>query len=248
MKFSHGKVFSVAVMAIIVTVCFGDVRQGQECPNFEVPLLNSMDAPLVAKLDMTKLSSQLKVYIYEEIRKVLDYTMKDIISDISKLKDETKQLNVVIEEKVKNVTMELTENLRTPTVTFTARDLKFDRNLIGKTLVFPNLIVNYDDGYDNTTGVFTAPYSGMYLLTVQLCPEMNDSIHAFIKVGNGKILADLNFRNNVGEHGPCVSSNGVDFLTKGDKAWVFCTHANSNGDVIYIGGHGNSFSGTLIHR
>lgn len=133
-------------------------------------------------------------------------------------------------------------------MTFTARDLKFDSNLIGKTLIFPNLIVNFDDGYDNTTGVFTAPYSGMYLLTVQLCPEMNDSIHAFIKVGNGKILADLNFRNNVGEHGPCVSSNGVDFLTKGDKAWVFCTHANSNGDVIYIGGHGNSFSGTLIHR
>lgn len=109
MKFSHGKVFIVAVMIIIVIVCFGDVTsQGQECPNFEVPLLNSMDAPLVAKLDMAKLSSQLKVYIYEEIRKVLDYAMKDIISDISKLKDETKQLNVVIEEKVKNVTMELT--------------------------------------------------------------------------------------------------------------------------------------------
>ncbi|CAG2222165.1 unnamed protein product [Mytilus edulis] len=177
-----------------------------------------MDAPLVAKLDMAKLTPQLKVYIYEEIRKILHFTVRIIISDIGKLKDETKQLNDIIDDKVKNVTMELT--------------------------------VNYDDGYDNKTGVFTAPYSGMNLLSVQLCPEMNDSIHAYIKVKNGKILADLNFRNNVGEHEPCVyvSSNGVDFLIKGDTAWVFCAHANSKGDVIYLGGHGNSFSGTLIHK
>lgn len=247
MKFSHGKVYSVAVMIIIVTGCFGDVSQGQQCPNFEVPLLNSMDAPLVAKLDIAKLTSHLKLNFHEEIRKELEYAVKDIISDIGKLKDETKQLHEIIEEKVANVAKELKENLTTPTVIFKARDLRFDANIIGKTLVFPNMIVNNGDGYDTISGVFTVPSSGVYLFTVQLCPEMNNSIHAIIKVKNGKNLAVLNFRNR-GEYGPCVSSNGVDFLTKGDKAWVFCTNASSNGDVLYVGGHGNSFSGTLIHR
>lgn len=57
LKFSHGKVLSVAVMIIIVTVCFGEVSEGPQCPNAEVPLLNGMDAPLVANLDIVKLTS-----------------------------------------------------------------------------------------------------------------------------------------------------------------------------------------------
>ncbi|CAC5357830.1 C1QL [Mytilus coruscus] len=136
--------------------------------------------------------------------------------------------------------------VKTPKVVFKARDLKTDANLIGKHLVFPNMIVNHGGGYNRHTGVFTAPVSGIYLFNIQLCPEPKSSIHMHIKVKNtGKVIGDLQFYSMFGVQ--CVSANGVDFLSQGEQAWVQCTSASSSGDVIVVGSHGNSFSGVLVH-
>ena len=41
----------------------------------------------------------------------------------------------------------------------------------GDTIIFPDIILNLGEAYNSDTGVFTAPYGGIYLFTVQLCVD-----------------------------------------------------------------------------
>ncbi|VDI28426.1 Hypothetical predicted protein [Mytilus galloprovincialis] len=83
---------------------------------------------------------------------------------------------------------ELKEYITASTVTFQATYLRLVTDgveHVDETLIFPTIIVNHGDGYDNTTGVFTAPISGMYLFTVQICPAKPTSVFlAFFNMDN----------------------------------------------------------------
>lgn len=59
--------------------------------------------------------------------------------------------------------------VQTPVVTFRATGPPSYLRGGGGPIVFENETANIGNGYNNDTGVFTAPHRGLYLFTLQLC-------------------------------------------------------------------------------
>lgn len=81
---------------------------GQSCDNklcnsVHFPLLDNMNAPLVANLDFSQFSSQLKIYIDEEIKKGIETAVKVLVLNITqeKLDDVIKKVDSHVNDKLK---------------------------------------------------------------------------------------------------------------------------------------------------
>lgn len=131
-------------------------------------------------------------------------------------------------------------------VLFKATNVMSDTNLQGDILIFYTIVTNDGLGYDKNSGIFTAPVSGVYLFTVQICPEIGAHLEVHI-VASGDVIGKLHFKNSSDIYDVCVSANGIHKVLEGEKAWIVCSKANSKGDVIYGAFHANSFSGILLN-
>ncbi|XP_053374348.1 uncharacterized protein LOC123532288 [Mercenaria mercenaria] len=65
------------------------------------------------------------------------------------------------------------ESLKRPEVVFSARNSRETSLTNGQTMVFTEIILNKGDGYNKEDGVFTVPYTGIYMFTVQWCIPSN---------------------------------------------------------------------------
>jgi hypothetical protein len=74
-------------------------------------------------------------------------------------------------------------------VAFVARHLKNVAVDNGETLVFSTIVFNSGAGYDNRTGIFTVPVSGLYQFNVRLCIFVNT--RALIDI----VSEDLNYHH-----------------------------------------------------
>lgn len=54
-------------------------------------------------------------------------------------------------------------------------------------VLFNKVLVNDGDVYDPSTGVFTAPYDGRYLITATLTPERDAYVEAVLSVANASV-------------------------------------------------------------
>ena len=108
---------------------------------------------------------------------------------------------------------------------------------------FNQVISNVGRGYNNVTGIFTAPYSGLYAFYVQLVGGNHDS-YTFLGIYQGNYLrAYAMSEGNAADHD--------------DQGHVFAVFHVRQGDEISIkltGGVGNifgspvtSFAGALLH-
>lgn len=94
---------------------------GQGCDDsVHFPLLDKMNAPLVANLDFSQFSSKLKIYIDDEIKKGVTTAVKVLVSNITqeKLSDFVKTMDSHLEEKLEM----LEERLFNETNTITGKD------------------------------------------------------------------------------------------------------------------------------
>uniref|UniRef100_A0A8D1CBP1 EMILIN-2 n=1 Tax=Sus scrofa TaxID=9823 RepID=A0A8D1CBP1_PIG len=57
----------------------------------------------------------------------------------------------------------------------------------GGVVLFNKVLVNDGDVYDPSTGVFTAPYEGRYLITATLTPERDAYVEAVLSVSNASV-------------------------------------------------------------
>jgi len=109
--------------------------------------------------------------------------------------------------------------------------------------VFDNAILNIGNSYDENTGIFTAPVSGVYLIAVQLFTDGGQSEHPFVDIKvNGNTAARLAFDEGNGQE-DSDSTTITTQLQAGDKVWIA---SEENAAYHYWGGYHTFFTGTLI--
>jgi hypothetical protein len=117
-----------------------------------------------------------------------------------------------------------------------------DLNIGNEPIRFPNVVTNIGNGYDPATGIFTAPYSGVYTFYFHM---RSTNTHSWLVVRIFKNEEEL----------MAATADGSDNHWNRGSVWV-TTHANA-GDRFYCqqsagstwleGGELTQFSGALVH-
>ncbi|KAH3804586.1 uncharacterized protein LOC127836304 [Dreissena polymorpha] len=135
------------------------------------------------------------------------------------------------------------DQLKVPTSYFRARITASYTELSGaQDVVFPTVDVNEGQGYDPSTGKFTASIHGMYLFSVQYCVENNKVVHLEIVHGGKTLQRSTEYDSSA--YFRCVTMQVSSVVAMGDMVWVRSTESSMlfSDSIRY-----NSFSGTLIH-
>lgn len=136
------------------------------------------------------------------------------------------------------------EDLRVPTVLFKSTslaDVTPNSNVI---LKFQTTMYNFGNGYDNNTGVFTAPVNGTYLFTAQLCGHTNRYACYGIYVGDALVTKALDYDSDGGL--PCNTADALVLLKAGDN--VFLKSGTCGSEKFTQDSYRwNTFSGVLLN-
>lgn len=117
----------------------------------------------------------------------------------------------------------------------------------GDTFVFQNVLTNFGNGYDNKTGVFTAPMSGVYVFTLQVCVNDGKSIYYEIKQGKESILKGRQYKSS---SRMCTAAVAFSYLKTGDSVSSGCSNVDTTtGSNIAESPtyYHSSFSGLLVN-
>ena len=113
---------------------------------------------------------------------------------------------------------------------------------VGTTLKFDGVGNNQGNGYDNSTGVFTCPSSGLYLFMVYIMPHEGSEVSVSLMY-NGQGFAHAAAEPSFNGQDITGATARAFRLNKGDRVWVEVINQDSSFWYSYT-----SFSGLLIHR
>ena len=133
-----------------------------------------------------------------------------------------------------------------PIVFFNARKLKDTRPSREEILQYTILDQNVGDAFHQETGIFTSPYSGVYLFSVQTSTYHNKWSRVKLIVEGTEVLSVSNY--NGATSYTTTSGSSVQRLEIGDRVWV--EQDRTDGDQYTDGPtHGwNQFSGVLLYK
>ena len=130
--------------------------------------------------------------------------------------------------------------LKSPVIAFTA--ILSNDTTIGPRAVlkYDQVLTNWGGAYEPTTGIFTAPYDGLYSLSCTLISHPNNFVHLKM-VKNGQKICMLYSAHRTYPQSAQILNV---ILNKGDRIWMQ-NHNNWNAK-IHDGHMFNVFSGFLI--
>ncbi|XP_062596068.1 complement C1q tumor necrosis factor-related protein 3-like [Saccostrea cucullata] len=106
------------------------------------------------------------------------------------------------------------------------------------TMVFPSVITNEGNGYNPSTGIFTAPIGGTYVFFVNVQSYGSQNIYVDIVLNGSTKVRIMAFTGNYDAGPNLVVLN----IQKGDAVWV----KYYSGTGYYTDGPLTTFSGFLI--
>ncbi|VDI31540.1 Hypothetical predicted protein [Mytilus galloprovincialis] len=203
----------------IAIIKYGKGQNGQNGDNTtaEIPLLNNQNMPLVALFDTTKLNEVLKT----AIQKTVEDAMNEMIPRIKQ---------AVIDD----IGYEPGRKKERPA--FTA-SLTSERNLGAyEVVIFDKIWLNMGGAYDQNTGRFTAPKTGLYSISTTVMSYSRSHLHCDLWKNNEKLVRAFGTKYSTG------TLNVVMALKMNDTVYVKHT---VDTEKIY-GDHRSTFSGYLI--
>jgi hypothetical protein len=102
-------------------------------------------------------------------------------------------------------------------------------------------MLNEGNGYNNSTGIFTAPAAGVYLFTIQLCADSLNNPYYNIMAENKEIKRGF-FYDSTSRS--CHTADGLTVLKEGHRVWIKMQYSKK---LIESTNYWNTFSGVLIH-
>ncbi|XP_060565047.1 hemicentin-1-like [Ruditapes philippinarum] len=132
---------------------------------------------------------------------------------------------------------------RTQMIAFSSKDVVATSYMANQTVIFPTILFNEGNGYNNTTGIFTAPVPGTYSFTLQLSVNYDQSFYFAILCGN-KYLTRGYVRDP--DDIKSYTFTAIAVLKKGDRVRVE-SDVRGNGNKLYNSAPFlNFFSGALV--
>ncbi|XP_060591446.1 complement C1q tumor necrosis factor-related protein 7-like [Ruditapes philippinarum] len=127
-----------------------------------------------------------------------------------------------------------------PIVGFNARLSSNETDKRLRKVIFDTVITNQGEGYDNSTGEFTAPYTGLYFFSVQFCYEGNAIYEIYQE--RTRLTSSLKLDSDTS----CSSVSTIAMVNKAEQVWVQ-THLESINSINEHYGW-NTFSGSLLNK
>ncbi|KAK7101031.1 uncharacterized protein [Littorina saxatilis] len=148
--------------------------------------------------------------------------------------------------RINSVSTRLGQHLhdeKTKRVSFHATELKNNAPSSGDVLIPTNVLNNQGNGFNPSTGKFTAPYTGTYCFTASLCGRSAGHYIAVYLMVDGKqeLYVDMDFDND-GKN-DAASLQAVVHARAGQSVWL---QANGGNNRFSSKSYSNSFSGFLI--
>ena len=131
-----------------------------------------------------------------------------------------------------------------PTIVFNAHSVTTCSPPKGQPVVFSSVISNIGNGYNSTTGKFTAPVNGTYSFTIQLCIYYNRNGYFSLVLDGRRVTVVANYDH---DYTTTVSTTVPLFLVQGQKVWVQSANTCSS-CLHYYSVCWNQFSGSLVHK
>lgn len=133
------------------------------------------------------------------------------------------------------------------TILFYAHDPADTTPSAGDTLIFRKVLTNAGNGYHKSTGVFTAPESGAYVFSLQLCVDQGNSIYYEIRKEE-EIISKGRAYNSTSS--VCIVSVAFADLYAGDNVRAVCpyVHGDTKNVITELPvHHHSSFSAVLVN-
>ncbi|XP_060585560.1 uncharacterized protein LOC132741422 [Ruditapes philippinarum] len=219
--------------------------------HYEEKLLEKMIRTEILVENMKKQMDTIETRVTEALAKLNENTVK-WNGEIEAMQENSNTSLQLVQEKASDLdkNMQEVQDLKAKIVSlkiaFNARNIKNKSPAVGDTIVFTDILLNFGEAYNSDSGVFTAPFGGIYLFTVQLC------ISASLYIDYGLVVDNVYMdtaRYNIGTgYCVCFKLSTTVHVKTGNKVFVKVVSRSGSGIILHHSNshYSTSFSGVRI--